>query len=270
MKNKIYIILFLFFSLISCEQFLEEEPFDFLSEANFPETAEDGRIALNGVYRIFSNGNIRGYQHVLNNNADADFSSYGASLTNAYGLYQNFVRTSADAFPKNLWINLYSAINSCNFVIDVTEEKGFEGGDKLIAEAKALRAFFYMELTNYFGDAPLKVHNTVGLSELDKPRSSVDEIRQLCIEDLNYAETTMAKYPETFALHTRGGLLTLGAVKVIKAHLYMYMAGSRRSSDGQMISGDKNYWTNVRDLCQDIISMGVYELDPDYTNVFRN
>ncbi|MGV8138848.1 MAG: RagB/SusD family nutrient uptake outer membrane protein [Mangrovibacterium sp.] len=270
MKIKNYILLFVFLSLVSCEQFLEEKPYSFLSEANFPETAEDGRIALNGVYRIFRNGNIRGYGHVLNNSADSDLSSYGASKTNSYGLYQNFVRNSADGFPKSLWIDLYSAINSCNFVIDVTESKGFSGGDKLIAEAKALRAFFYIELTNYFGDAPLKVHNTTGLAELDKARASVDEIRQLCIEDLDYAETTMTKYPSIFALHTRGGLMTLGAVKMIKAHLYMYMAGWRRSWDGQMVPGDKEFWTNVRDLCKSIIDMGVYQLDPDYTNVFKN
>ena len=271
MKFKNYILSFIFLSLISCEQFLEEKPYSFLSEANFPENASDGRIALNGVYRIFSNGYIRGYYYVLYNSADCDFSSYGPSLTSqGYGPYQNFNRTSADGFPKSLWINLYSAINSCNFVIDVTESKGFEGGDQLIAEAKALRAFFYMELTNCFGDIPLKVHNTVGISELDLPRSSVDEIRQLCIKDLDYAETTMEKYPSTFAVHTRGGLLTLGAVKMIKAHLYMYMAGSRRSWDGQMIAGDKSYWTDVRDLCQSIVNMGVYELDPDYINIFRD
>ncbi|QGY47964.1 RagB/SusD family nutrient uptake outer membrane protein [Maribellus comscasis] len=270
MKYKIYIILIVFLTLTSCDQFLEEQPYDFLSEANFPETAEDGRIALNGVYDIFGNNSIRGYAYVLNNCADNDFSSYGAKLTSSYGLYQNFNRTSADGYPKSLWIDLYSAINSCNFVIDVTESKGFTGGDQLIAEAKALRAFFYIELTNTFGDAPLKVHNTTGLNELDKSRTSVDEIRQQCIEDLNYAETTMEKYPSTYAVYSKGGLLTLGAVKMIKAHLYMYMSGWRRSWDGQMIAGDESYWTEVRDLCQEIIDMGVYELEPDYTNIFKD
>lgn len=269
MKIRNIIILFVILSFISCEQFLEEKPYSFLSEANFPESADDGRIALNGVYRIFSNGNIRGYNHVLNTSSDSDLSTFGASLTNAYGLYQNFIRTSADGFPKNLWIDLYSAINSCNFVIDATETKGFEGGDKIIAEAKALRAFFYMELINYFGDAPLKEHNTVGIAELNQPRKSVDEIRKLCTEDLDYAESTMAKYPSVFAVHTRGGLLTLGAVKMIKAYHYLYMAGWRRSWDGKMIEGDKKYWTNVRDICKSIIDMGVYQLDADYTNVFR-
>lgn len=270
MKIKNYLLLIIFLSLLSCEQFLEEKPYSFLSEANFPESAADGRIALNGVYRIFNSGFIRGYNHVLYNSADCDLSSYGSSLTTAYGLYQNFVRTSADVYPKTLWIDLYSAINSCNFVIDVTESKGFKGGDQLIAEAKALRAFFYIELTNCFGDAPLKEHNTIGISELNQPRKSVDEIRQLCISDLDYAESTMAKYPTVFAVQNRGGLLTLGAVKMIKAHLYMYMAGWRRTWDGQMIAGDKKYWTNVKDLCQSIISSGVYQLDADYTNVFKS
>ncbi len=270
MRLRNYILAFVFPIFVSCEQFLEEKPYSFLSEANFPDKASDGRIALNGIYQVFKNQNIRGYAFTVTNIADSDLGTFGASRTDAYGIWADFIRTSADAVPLNLWTDLYRAINSCNFVIDVVEKKGFEGGDQIIAEAKGLRAFFYMELTNHFGDAPLKSRNTVGINELNMPRTSINEIRQLCIDDLDYAEATMAKYPAIFAVHTRGGLLTLGAVRMIKAHLYMYMAGWRRSWDGQMIAGDKKYWTNVRDLCQNIINMGVYDLDPDFTNVFKS
>lgn len=270
MKNKMYLLIFILMTFASCEKFLEEEAFDFLTDTNFPTNYEEGRIALNGAYKVLNHNYIRGYQYVTHNPADSDLSSYGANLTNVYGAYQSFNRSATDAYPQGFWVDAFSAINSCNFVIEVVQEKGFDSGELLIAEARALRAFMYMELTNNFGDVPLKTTNTASPADINKPRTSVDEIRQLCIEDLTYAETIMAQYPEEFAVYTKGGLLTLGAVKMIKAHLYMYMAGWRKNWDGQMVQGDSSNWTNVRDLCREIINLGVYQLDPDYTNVFKD
>lgn len=263
-----YILIFSLF--LSCEDFLEEEPYSFLSEENFPETAEDGRIALNGAYSVFRGQNIVGYDDVTHNIADTEFGSFGAALTNRYGLWQAFNRTSADQYPTRLWTDLYKGINSCNVVIDVVNEKQFPGGDKLVAEAKALRAYFYLRAISLYGDVPLLLKSTNGISSLSAERTSVDEIRTQIILDLEEAEQTMEAYSGEFAVQTRGGLLTLGAVKMIKARLYMLMTGWRRSSGGEMIQGDPSYWTNVRDICQEIIDLGVYQLDADYTNVFAD
>ena len=268
LKKISYILIFLL--LISCEDYLKEEPYSFLSEENFPEKAEDGRIALNGAYNVLTNNNIVGYQYVLHVLADTELGTYGCCLSNSYGLYQDFARTSADGFPRNIWVDLFQGINSTNVVLDVVAEKKFEGGDKLIAEAKALRAYYYIQATNFFGEVPFLQTSTNGIASLDAQRTNVDEIRSQIIADLDEAEQVMEQYPDEFAVQNRGGLITLGTVKMIKAKLYMYMTGWRRSSDGEMIAGDPSYWANVRDLCQEIIDLGVYSLDPDYTKVFSD
>ncbi|MNK15195.1 SusD family protein [compost metagenome] len=264
------ILLFIASLLFSCKDYLDEKPYSFLSDENFPAKAADGRIALNGAYRVFQNANIIGYAYLLNTLSDTDFGSFGASLSNSYGLYQDFQRSSADGFPKSVWTDLYKAINTCNSVIDNVTEKNFDGGDQIIAEAKALRAYFYLDVTNHFGDAPLRKHKTNGVNEVNLPRATVDEIRAFILQDLNESETIMKSYPAEFAVHNRGGDITLGAVKMMKAKLHMYMAGWRRSSKGEMIPGDPSHWTSVRDLCLEIINMGIYKLDPDYTKVFKD
>ncbi|MEQ6119477.1 RagB/SusD family nutrient uptake outer membrane protein [Reichenbachiella sp. MALMAid0571] len=270
MKLKKIILILIFPLFVSCENYLEEEPYSFLSEANFPEKAEDGRIALNSAYSVFGGANIVGYAYLCYSIADTDFGSYGASLSNSYGLYQNFTRTSADGFPKSVWADLYKGINICNFVIDVVAEKNFEGGDQLIAEAKGLRAYFYIQVSNQFGDAPLRTKTTNGVGSVNVSRAGVDDIRTLILQDLNEAEAVMENYPSVFAVQNRGGYVTLGAVKMMKAQMHMFMAGWRRSSTGEMVAGDPSHWTSVRDICQEIIDMGIYELDPDYTNVFKD
>lgn len=249
---------------------MKEEPFSFLSEKNYPENAEDGRIALNGAYNPFYNQNIAGYVYLANSIADTDFGSFGASLSNTYGLYQNFDRTSADGFPSGLWIDLFRGINSCNVVIDVATEKQFDGADKLIAEARGLKAYYYLQATSLFGDVPLLLTSTNGIGSLRAKRASVDDVRTAMLADLDEAERIMETYPGEFAVASRGGLLTLGAVKMIKAKYYLAMTGWRRSSGGEMIPGDPAYWTNVRQLCQEIVDLGVYQLDPDFTSLFAD
>lgn len=268
--HKLLLIILVATSVVSCESYLEEKPYSFLSESNFPETAVDGRIALNGAYQPFSGGYILGYNHILAVNADSEYASFGAALTNSYGLYQNFIRTTADAFPGNLWIDLFEGINACNVVIDVSTEKGFDGADKLIAEAKTLRAYYYMVGVNFFGDLPLLQTSINGIASLTASRVDADEIREFILEELDEAEEIMELYPEVFAVHSRGGLLTLGALKMIKAKQHLYMAGQRRSSAGEIVMGSASHWTKVRDICLSIIDMEIYQLDEDYTNVFSS
>ncbi len=271
MKTKYLFTILILFLLSSCDDFLKEEPFSFLTQDNFPGKVEDADIALNGAYYPLTQNFIRGYQNLLGTCAGTDLTTYGGSKTNAYAMRAFYVWSPADRWPVRRWDHLYQGINACNFIIESVNEKGYEGADKAVAEALALRAFYYLELTITYGDVPLKLDQSKGIDGLDLPRESVDVIRTAMLEDLTSAENIMEEYPEIYKkVYTRQGKLTLGAVKMIKAHYYMYMAGWRRSWDGQMIEGDKSYWTNVRDLCQEIIAMGVYELDPDFTNVFKD
>lgn len=269
MKFKNIIIIYSLVFLVSCNDFLEEEPFSFLSDANFPETAEDGRIALNGAYSQFWKNRIIGYNNTLYQLSDSDLTSFG---TNAYGAgfttYQAFIRNTADSHPLWVWTDLYEGINSCNFVIDVVQSKGFVGSGGLVAEAKALRAWFYMELINYFGDVPLRLSGTSSASQVNADRTDALVVREQILKDLIESETIMENDASTFAVQNRGGLLTLGAVKMMKIKLYTLMAGSRRTSAGETVPGDQSYWNNVLVTAKEIIDMGIYELEPDFVKLW--
>lgn len=246
-----------------CKKVITEVPYDFLTPDNFPTNRNEADAALIGCYTVIkgpSGNSTWDYTGGLYMNAQND-------VTFAAGNWGSFL-VSSHGQEANWWREYWKGINSANNLISALEKRDVNVDTwvpEKMAEARAIRAFFYHNLASLFGDLPLRMQPTFE-TYLKVPRSPVQNIYDsIILPDLAYAD---GKLPVT---NFPSGRITAGPLKCIMADVYMKLAGWRRSSQGQMVAGDPKYWPMARDAAKAVLDMealGVYALDPEYSGVF--
>jgi hypothetical protein len=183
--------------LTSCSKQLEIVPETFISPEKL-YTDENGDIAgLNGVYRKMLELKSSDYYFIGIVGTDEGKTSsfvptWGGYWTNYAGInsYNNLL-TSQNQLVQGVWSSLYKGITNANVAIRFIPGSTAtdEAKNRLIGEAKFLRAAFYFELVQLFGGVPMPTE--VVNAEADKvggyPRSTEDEIYNLIITDLQFA-----------------------------------------------------------------------------------
>lgn len=256
MKAKLFSIFLSFFLILgaftSCEDFLKEEAKNFINPNDFYETQLDAEAGVTGIYsvlRLFGQHEGRAIQFV--NHILSDYT-YPNNFTNFEGTY-NF--TPDAAFPNVIWITNYDGIKRANSFIDVLENKDISFSvnikKRYVAEAKFLRAYFYYNLVQFFGDVPL-IKNTVTAGDnffverTDKNEvlSFIKENLQEAIPDLphksSYSGTDLSRANKE-------------AAKMVLAKVYLI---------------EKN-WVEAKVLVDEIINSEEYQLEEDIKDNWR-
>jgi hypothetical protein len=156
-------------ALISCENDLETAPTNQASEEEVFKTAESAETVINGTWAKFNDdgptyANI-GYSTVLRT-SDA-MGSDVAVLTNKYGFPGAYAFTdlvnNTGSRPLFIWNLLYSTINNMNNVIAKIDaaEGSQEKKNQVKGQAKALRAFCYLNLASFYQLSYLKDKNAL-------------------------------------------------------------------------------------------------------------
>jgi hypothetical protein len=248
--------------LMGCKKIITEVPYSFLTPQNFPTSAVEADAALIGCYTTLKGNGFGTWDYVggLYMNSQNDNIRGGGGWAQFTG--------ATHGSESDWWSDYWKGINSANNLIFALESR--DGStDKWVpeklAEARAIRAFFYHNLASLYGDLPLRLKPTTETS-LILPRSPVKSIYDsIILPDLLFAD---GKLPVTA---NPSGRISAGALNCIKADVYMKLAGWRRSSQGQMVAGDPKYWPMARDAAQAVLTMesnGVYALEPQYSQVF--
>jgi hypothetical protein len=122
---------------------------------------------------------------------------------------------------------LYSIVNATNTIIDRAENRTdikWAGGsasaednkNRVIAEAKAIRAWSYRHLSYCWGDVPLNLKESLGSTiKTDWERTPVAEVRRQILSDLLFAEKYIPVEP------VLAGRLTKGAIQHYLAEMYL-------------------------------------------------
>jgi len=254
MKIKIYSFILSCFLLASCnDSFLDLSPESNLTDKTFYQTEEHFEQATNGIYEAlrattgrigFIMGEMRSDNaHYVRNEVDrgqrraeeiADFTD-------------DPVNTLTETFYKDC----YSAIARANTVLDRLEGKQFsnEFTNRIVGQAKFLRAFFYFDLVRYFGPVSLHLSEVQNPDKAFLPRASVDEVYAAITDDLKDAIAKLENptFPQT-------GRATKGSAKMLYARVLMTMP-------------TRNYAAAEQEL-RDIMNMG-YSLI-GYDELFDN
>lgn len=244
----------------SCKKFLDTEPTDFYSPANYYETADQLQVALNGIYSNMMYERM--YGQVLNFNftsATDEMLPNRAVNGEARGLYYSY--DAGHSYVADVWRWPYLGINNANMLIDNINKPTMDEKQRgyIKGQALFLRAYNYFILTTNFGDVPIILHSP-GISETNIPASPQAEVYAQIVADLKEAESLLQGRTVTSLGYN--DQVTITAVQAMLAKVYLYWAGYPVN--------DASKYADVITYADKVINSGLHALNPDYKQVFIN
>lgn len=231
------------FAAMSCS--LDEKPSDFLESDTFYKEDNHLIMAIAGCYDGLRNENYYGNQFPCALFASCD---YGMGNTGVNSI-QQFTRadvTSSHVILKNMWAMFYKTISRTNVVIEkaaTAPDCTPELCDRVIGEAKFIRALTYFNLVRCFGESPLRLKPVHDFEkDIHMPASKIEDIYAQIIEDLSDAELKCWNRGETRGVFTNHvGQTTKLAATALLAKVYLHIASAGRvANTAGFYDGDKN------------------------------
>jgi len=256
---KKYIIIALIFGglLSSCSGYLEFPPENEQLGSDFWADATDAQAAVDAMYGYLRTWDISAFNYLIVTSLPSDEIVKGSVVGDGSWAvtYDNYEYTSTYQHIYDFWVARYKAINLSNQVIDNVPNIDMDGDvrDRMIAEAKFLRAFHYFYLVRAFGGVPVLL--SLDEARAGAARSTKEETYAAIEKDLQDAIDVLPDYVPDTEL----GRATSWAAKGLLAKVYMY----------------DEKWTECKALTEDIIERGVsprnvkLELYGDYYLLFR-
>ena len=171
--------------VLSACSFLEEDPQSFVSSKDYYKTATQCETAVNSTY-----SQLRGVFNetlwlMLEGTSDI---IYQPSVSNVNAIME--ISPARCDVSDRLWTPAYKMIMYANSAIEGTRAAPVDSlvKERLIAEAKVMRAFWYYQLTSAFGDVPFYFDEITDRQTMDRisrlPRMSAVDSRTALINDL--------------------------------------------------------------------------------------
>lgn len=242
-------IIFSVFALLyisSCD-FLDETPKDFLSPANFYTTSNDAVAAVNSIYdQLGYYGNLWQLGERPSDNLQDGPVSRDVSLE-----LHTFTWNSATSIFGGIWQQIYISINRANTALEQLPAIDMDETlkNRMIAEAKFLRALNYFDLVRNFGGVPTTTASTASFDNLFSERDSEEAVYDLVIQDLQDAENVL---PITYTANETGRA-TRGAAKALLSRVLLYQgdyAAAAQKAKEVIDLGEYDLFDSVEDLWQ--------------------
>lgn len=274
MKKLIYTLLFAA-SLTSCN-FLDTTIYN-NPEGDQVINNEDGCMAgLTGVYDILGNSALYGQNLWADLDAGTDIMYYNRDYGKDYLYVCMYNYNNTEERLNDTWKALYIGIDRANDFLaqlaNLTDNQCGGAAKKAIyeAEARALRALFYMNLVAYWGEAPLRTTPTKDLSAQLLRKSPQADIYAQIFEDLQYGAGIVDKDGNVIEkghclpaneLNTPGRISRTTA-QALLARAYLWHAG-------YPVEGDT--WKEARGYAKAVMNSGLHTLyttssDSNYPN----
>ncbi len=247
--------LILFFSLaflMSCgADFLNQAPRAALTQGSFPATPEDAVFATNAAYNSLRAWQINtGGFPLLDMMADDAIKGSNPGDGTAIAVYDKFEHTPTEGSTERWYKTLYEAIRRTNLVINELPNIDMEIllRERLIAECRFLRAYYYSQLVRGFGDVPKVIEVDPPLDLNRAPASEI--LNEIIFPDL---EAAIAILPERSEYGSDElGRVTKGAAGALLSRIKLFTSDFQR----------------VEDLTKEIIESSEYDLVDDFEEIF--
>ncbi len=212
MKFKIITIWTLAF-LLGCNDYLNTELQGTYTSTSFYQTKEHAVFAINATYEIISFKTINNNLWVFGDVASDDALKGGNPGDQSdIGFIDEFNITADNGFIENIWKHYYEGITRANKVIYYVPDIAMDDvlKQRIIGEAKFLRAYFYFHLVNIFGEVPLKTQPAFTADDLHVSVSTVSDIYAQIEQDLTEASAVLpTSYSAEAGRATKGAALGL-------------------------------------------------------------
>ncbi|MCC4211627.1 RagB/SusD family nutrient uptake outer membrane protein [Leeuwenhoekiella parthenopeia] len=244
-----HIILTLFAGmlLVNCDNFVEEvEVVDPVADDSEDFEPVNFLTGVYGMHTDFSYAfSYLGITEMISDNSDKG-SSPTDTGTDKREL-DNLNHTTSSVSVRAMWTQWYKTIGRARQAIELTEL--YEGPtsapkERIIAEAKFLRALNYFWLVRSFGDVPIQ---SIDLVE----RASVEEVYAYIEQDLTEAIADLPLKNDYASSDI--GRATKGSAQGLLAKVYLY----------------QEKWQQAADMANNLITSNQYDLEPDYATIWR-
>ncbi|WBV61206.1 RagB/SusD family nutrient uptake outer membrane protein [Chryseobacterium camelliae] len=248
--KKIFLSIVLLSFIVGCkDDYLNVDEYWKKDATEFFKTQDDAIQATSAIYSFLRSWENSAFPYQYLFGVPADDVEKGSNPGDAsfINVYNNFTYTQSDGGVEGYWIGQWQAVNRCNQVITNVPAIEMDATlkNRLIAEAKMLRAYFYFNLVRIYGGVPIYD----GLqANYNIPRNSVNEVYDFIISDLTSAAAVL---PQAYGAADLGRVTKGGALGLL-SKVYLY----------------KKDWQKAYDTSNQVIGMG-YALDSDFNHLFR-
>ncbi len=217
--KKILISAIIILSLGSCSKFLDEEMQGIYTSQTFYKTDDHAELALTAAYQPMAFSSINNSLWVFGDVASDDAIKGGnPGDQSEIEFIEQFTYTRDNGFLLNIWKRYYEGISRSNDVIHrLGDGISDDVRNRVLAEAKFLRAYYYFNLVNIFGEIPLKLQPAYTTEELHIGVSPVDVIYQQIVDDLTEAANQI---PESNAFQSGRATKVAAYGLLAKAELF--------------------------------------------------
>ena len=231
------------------EDFLDRAPRAELTSENFFQTGQQAVEAINGVYSHLRSFNVHVFSYIGVTDIASDDANKGSVPGDAAFLedINNFTFDAGNSAVIEIWQGYYQGIFRANQVI--VNVPGIDMDENLkqrvLAEARFLRAYFYFFLVRTYGDVPL-IDRLLQPDEYFQERTPAAQVYDFIIADLQFA---VANLPEKSEYPTNDlGRATKGAARGFLSKVYLF----------------RNDFQNAYTQAMEVINSNEYALYPDY------
>ncbi|MDR2146024.1 MAG: RagB/SusD family nutrient uptake outer membrane protein [Tannerella sp.] len=253
--NRYFLLSLLSLVVFGCSDVLDTIPTDRLSSEVYWKEDKDAEYAANAVYRFLEEpGTLLG-REAMSDIARATFETSDETRVEAS------IADPQTPIFQNTWNDMYKGIRRCNdYMANVDKITPTDEAkvNRLTAEVRTLRCYFYARLVSYFGDVPL-ILTPIGISESKElTRTPASEIYEFIYTEIRDAEQYL---PNTT---TEKGRVTKGAALSILARTMLFAAGNVTGTDDRPAL----YYQRAKEAADAVIGLGVYSLFPEYKSLF--
>ena len=207
-------------TLVSCgDEFLSKFPNTQVSEGNFYQTEDQMELAVNDCYRQLNriygeSGICELYGELYSDNV---WMQYYASSDPFLDNISRYIQQENNGYILDAWNMCYNAVYVCNNIIDKLERNDVEYSDgivknRLIGEAKAIRALIYFNMVRAWGAIPLPLTPISPEESYDYLREDPALVYQQIIDDLAFARDNL---PEAYSGEMVGKVTKFAAMGIL-------------------------------------------------------
>ena len=248
--------------MAGCEDFLVRDVPNQTTDEEWWQNKGQLNTALNNLYKPMPSGTITYVNHDVKQSQASGYpnarvemealtdNGVGSANYVSYNAFTAGITSSSEDVCNKIWNMKWTVIRRCcrfmehyqqaTVAPDAAPHEGIQTVDRFAAEARALRAFYHLELFLFFGDIPLVDHSTLPTEQF-LVRRPQQEVVDWIAGELEGASHNLPVVPQTKSERWRW---TKGACYAWMSYLYLYV-------------GD---WANAKKWAEEVIKLGIYDL----------
>lgn len=244
-------LLLFMIGLASCNDYLEVVPKDQVTDATIWSNTTNADMFLNTVY-----GALPTPFNVTDPDEDRTDNELAKPTYPTTVVYKKSAYTATSPGTQTQWGN-YTNIRRANMFIEKVTASSLPDDYKKarIAEARFLRAYYYMLLWTHYGGVPI-IKNVLNISEQG---DAVFQPRNTDAETYKFISDECAAIANDLPNAQGNGRVTKGAALTLKGWVELFNASPLKNP-----TNDKARWALAAATNKQVMDLGVYKLFPNY------